>query len=270
MLRPKRFLWLFFGFFSIMNLFVCYLVVWQSHLSPLTLLILSLGTIGVCALGTFLGWLALRAIFPDYWKFKSKQSAQGSEESNQEKQARVIYKLTGEDIVASQPYISGESSITGHQRKLARLSLIVASLIGLAVASLILVFFPEYNLLAIALFVISALLFLWAIFYYMIVRKVFRNSVVRNNAWGMNKLTGKHNLSITPDNVTCINNLIESTNPWSDVEWIKSTDKYLFIKVHGLGPYIVPKRAFTNEEEFKLFIDTARTYYESAKAGNDN
>ena len=146
----------------------------------------------------------------------------------------------------------------------------MASLIGLAVASLILVFFPEYNLLAIALFVISALLFLWAIFYYMIVRKVFRKSVVRNNSWGMNKLTGKHNLSITPDNVTHRNNLIESTNPWSDVEWIKSTDKYLFIKVHGLGPYIVPKRAFTNEEEFKLFIDTARTYYESAKAGNAN
>ncbi len=99
-------------------------------------------------------------------------------------------------------------------------------------------------------------------------RKSLKRTVARNYSQGSNKLTGKHKISITPDALTDITDIEESTTRWNAIEWIASTDQYLFMTVRGSGPHIVPRRAFTNEEAFKQFVDTVNTYYQVTEASN--
>jgi hypothetical protein len=77
-------------------------------------------------------------------------------------------------------------------------------------------------------------------------------------------LTGKHNITITPNAIIDSSDTGDSKTYWGAIERIETTDQYVFILSLGSGPYITPRKAFSDDISFKQFIDLANIYHQGA------
>lgn len=80
----------------------------------------------------------------------------------------------------------------------------------------------------------------------------------------LNSIVGKHSLSISPDGITDNNEIGQNTIKWKGVVLLESNERYLFVLNYGSNGIIVPKRAFPDESSFNQFVETAKSYYQSA------
>jgi hypothetical protein len=92
--------------------------------------------------------------------------------------------------------------------------------------------------------------------------RLITNQIVRNTG----KLTGKHEVVITPNMIIDKTEAGELKTRWNSINYIASNDRYLFIPVRGSLPHIIPARAFADEAEFKRFVEAAKAYHKAAKA----
>jgi hypothetical protein len=75
---------------------------------------------------------------------------------------------------------------------------------------------------------------------------------------------------IDPDWFRSFDQLCEVSHRWSDIKKIGVTDKYLFFLVTSTRGYILPRRAFADDDAWIQFRDSARSYFESANAADEN
>ena len=81
-----------------------------------------------------------------------------------------------------------------------------------------------------------------------------------------NRLIGKHKFSATPTKMIDISNVGETESSWDAIEYVVTTDQYLFLHVRASGPYIVPKRAFPDDQAFRRFAETVTAYHHASIA----
>ncbi|MFC1928097.1 YcxB family protein [Chloroflexota bacterium] len=231
------------------------------HAPQITLLWIALIAIGTGTTGALIGWLILKLTYPGLRSNGEISPIDRDAQANLREKMYVEYELNNDDILSFYSYKYEHSPGPGRARKLIRRTLLSAIAVEL-IAALVLgvAFGNQYLLLILLLCVFALLTLLYYVFSPSVMRKSLRGTVTRNYGQGKDKLTGKHKLSIATDAVTDSSDVGESITRWNAVEWIESTDQYLFVMVRGSGPHIVPRRAFANEEAFRQFVDTAKAY----------
>jgi len=72
-------------------------------------------------------------------------------------------------------------------------------------------------------------------------------------------------LKLTPEELIQSNDLTKNATRWEAVEKVSIRRDHGFIYFSGGSALIVPKRAFADESAFEQFMQTAKSYRESAK-----
>src|SRR5713101_5930187 len=76
-------------------------------------------------------------------------------------------------------------------------------------------------------------------------------------------------LKLTPEELIHANDLNRSATRWEAVDKVAIRRDHGFIYFTGGSALTIPKRAFADEDAFQKFMETARSYHESAKRRND-
>ncbi len=237
-----------------------------AHVSIRDLLIAGLMAIGIgFVVGELGSWLFFRFIYPQLRSSDEKLVVGAAEK----KEMDIEYELKADDVLAFHLYFYERSPQRRRTRKLLRRMLLLAFALEILVIIVVLAALgtKAVPFLA-ALGILTLLTLLYYLFSPLLLRKIIRVAVAKQYGQGSDQLTGKHKLSITQDGVTDITGMGESKTRWKAVEWVTSTDQYLFMTVRGSGPYIVPRGAFSDETTFSQFADTAKSYHQAAEAGN--
>jgi hypothetical protein len=238
---------------------------WIFHAPLLTILIVELILMGAGAIGASVGWLVLRAIYPHLRGDDKKTAVGANMQANLLKEMQIEYKLNIDDALAFHSYNYEHSPQIGRARKLIQRMLLLAVGVELLVSIVLVAAFGKQQLpLATALFTLVVLTFLWYSFFPSLLRKSLRKEVARRHGQDQNKLTLTHRLSVTADTVTDVTDVGQSTTHWNAIEYVASTDQYLFMSVRASSPYIVPRRAFSDEALFSRFVEVAKAYHQAA------
>jgi hypothetical protein len=100
-------------------------------------------------------------------------------------------------------------------------------------------------------------------------RRLFVGQVLRamrrqlDDEWS-EKLLGWRRLSIDPDGITVVSELTTASTLWQAVEQIAVTDDYAFFFLTRRTGFVLPARAFPDDEGFQDFVKTARHYRRTA------
>lgn len=86
---------------------------------------------------------------------------------------------------------------------------------------------------------------------------IFRNMTGR-------AMVGPRTLTIRPDAIHTVSEVFETAYKWIGIERIETNAAYVFFYQGSNGAIIVPKRAFSSEEQFQLFLETARQFHRQA------
>lgn len=106
---------------------------------------------------------------------------------------------------------------------------------------------------------------IYSIFFPKIIQMILMKSNNRIFSQKPNALIGKHQVSINADGFNDINETGQSTIRWNGISWLGCNDQYLFLQLTGSSFFILPKRAFSGEANFKKFVETVKSYYEKNK-----
>ena len=83
-------------------------------------------------------------------------------------------------------------------------------------------------------------------------KRIFEQMVAEGNNSG---LFGECSLSIDPDGIREIKSSGETMRSWNGVEKLVVTDEHAFIYTSAIEAFVLPRRAFKNEERFQAFVD---------------
>lgn len=67
-------------------------------------------------------------------------------------------------------------------------------------------------------------------------------------------------LELTPDGVTTRIGSLSGTVPWRAVAFVDDVGPFVVIAGHNMNAFLVPNRAFADDQERAQFIDEARTF----------
>lgn len=170
----------------------------------------------------------------------------------------IEFELSMGDLVAFNRYHSEHSPTQRRARLAWRLS--VPAIIAFGVV---------WNLNDLVPFLLGggAIAVLWFALYPRFQRWSLERCVRKLYGEGKNKGTiCGHKLSIAPDAISERTDVGQATTSWRRVEKITDADQHLFLYTGAVQAFIVPRRAFSDESEFRAFIETARRYREEAVA----
>lgn len=89
------------------------------------------------------------------------------------------------------------------------------------------------------------------------IHNIFRNMTGR-------AMVGPRTLTIRPDAIHTVSEVSETTYKWIGIERIETNAVYVFFYQGSNGAIIVPKWAFSSEEQLQLFLETARQFHRQA------
>lgn len=102
---------------------------------------------------------------------------------------------------------------------------------------------------------------IWVLFYPKYFKWHIKRNVSKMLDEGKNKgIIGEQSLSISNEGIISISEVGEMKNNWSSVEKIVKTDKIILIYISSISAYIIPIKAFNNEEEVNSFISYVNKY----------
>jgi hypothetical protein len=252
-------------------LLIVLIIGWIAHVSLRDLLIMVLMTIGMGAvIGGLMGWLFFKFIYPQLGIVSQKLAVGTNVPVNLSKEMSVEYELNIDDALAFHLYNYEHSPQLGRVWKLLHHSLLFVVAIEILIA-IVLIIADGKDMLPISttLGVLAVLTFLYYIFRPLLMRKLLKWAAKRSYGQGPNKLIGKHELSITPDVVTDITDMGESTTRWNAIEYVASTNQHIFMQVRASSPYIVPRRAFADGAAFRQFVEAAKACHQAVMAHQD-
>jgi hypothetical protein len=204
--------------------------------------------IGIGVIIPFIVWLAVRIYYHDKSLGRNKYK---NVSTLSEQCLNIKYELTNDDIInfINQSY----KEIRRVSKRIAFTSIIIEIFVLL----IMIILFDE-RLIYLQYFVgILALLTLLWLVYLFLNKKEIQKTRLYNN---LNNLVGKHDLTISYDNILETTKNTQSISKWNSISKIVLSNSYLVFIRHKLGPYIIPKSAFRDEQELEQFIDTAKVY----------
>jgi hypothetical protein len=77
-------------------------------------------------------------------------------------------------------------------------------------------------------------------------------------------------MAIGPEWFSYANRFVETAWRWTEFERIALTQDHAFFFISPREAYILPRRAFVNEDAYREFVHAARRYHEAAKVFTDN
>jgi hypothetical protein len=77
-------------------------------------------------------------------------------------------------------------------------------------------------------------------------------------------ILGEHTLTLAAEGFTTACSANESKINWSGVERIDSDEQYIYIYTSPLQAHVIPKRAFSSDEEAMTFLQTAERFRANA------
>jgi hypothetical protein len=266
MISLNRFIKYYFFLGLILFLVIGFIIsFWGYHASLTEILFIELIIIGVVCIATLSLWFILRKIFPSLHDSQKKQPIALNQPENLSKELNIEYELDVSDVLAYSLYFHEGSPRKRHARKIIQRVLITGICLTLCGAIICaFVFEGPYLYAAEALVALAFLAFVWLIISPYFIKKIIKNAVLKKYSQGQNRLNGKHNFTITPDAITDSSDTGDSKTYWSAIERVESTDQYVFILPRGSGPYIIPRKAFSDDISFKQFIDLANIYHQRA------
>ena len=105
----------------------------------------------------------------------------------------------------------------------------------------------------------------WLLFMPPLFKSAARQNIRRLYKTGQNRgVFGEQKIVINKTEIARYNQYGHAAYYWPAVERIESSNKYLFIFVSSLDAIVIPKRDFSSEHEFDLFVENARMYHREA------
>lgn len=176
----------------------------------------------------------------------------------------IEYELNIDDLVAFNLYYFTHSSPIKRRMKIRKLVYFGTALIILLLA----IYITITRSLSSAIVGYVLCILTLAVFYYTTFNmpKRIRKELARRYEKGRSDVIGKHEFSITQEDIKDSTETGEQVIRWDVIEDIVETDKYLFILFHGLAEaYIIPKRAFADEAGSNKLKEEAMKYHRAAK-----
>ena len=263
MVLNNRFKWFVMISFTTLVV-ICILILGLiMHLTPLNLITIILISIGACIVGYAIARFAAKYIYSQINIDNGKLNVGIQVLSNSTKEHLIEYILKPNDVFAFILYNYYHNSQSGRVRYFYRWMILIAFVIEVFVIIILTLILPQKWLL---LIIIASILALFTLVYYisspLIMRRNMRGIINRSNVQNVNKLIGKHQLSITTNTMTDKTDIGIKITPWNDVEWIAFTKQYLFISIRDSDPCIIPKTAFTGNIAFKQFIQNIKASHD--------
>jgi hypothetical protein len=227
-------------------------------------LVLIIGSIAG-AIVVLIPWLVVRAL--NKWMMRPSKTSPmiKSAKLNLEKEKRIKYELDIDDVLVFYSYHYQRPPL-GRSRIFRRYILLGSAPIFIIIAAVLWLFMDEQSILTVTVMIMGVLGLFYGIFSPLFTRKLLRSGVLKTYGQGKNRLIGKHEFSINPTEMKDKTDMGETTTCWDAIDYVEATDQYIFLTVRGSGHYIVPKKAFSNNEAFKQFAETATAYYQVSVA----
>ena len=168
---------------------------------------------------------------------------------------KATYDLTRDDLAAFIEYHQG-SSPAARRQKIGCLAVAFCAMMILPIGILLTTDKPVFETaMNIWPLLVGPLLFaLLAVPY---IRWQTRKMSTRLLSEGLNKeFYGECELDAGTDALTETRPSGSTIRKWTSVERVVATPSHLFIYTSGIEAYVVPRRAFATDSEFKAFVDT--------------
>lgn len=100
----------------------------------------------------------------------------------------------------------------------------------------------------------------YARYYKMRVKKHIEKLLTEGKSIGV---LGKHSISLTKNGIIAIKGLSKSKMNWSSVQNISETKEHIYIFIGSIEAYMIPLRAFLNEDDKIAFLNKLNEYSEN-------
>jgi hypothetical protein len=95
---------------------------------------------------------------------------------------------------------------------------------------------------------------------YQSIRRRLIKKLGKQNGKLPNAFLSNTRMNITADGIYAKSEFEESKTYWKAIREIVQTERYIYLYELPNRAFIIPKRAFPNEESFNLFVQTAKDY----------
>lgn len=253
--------------------FVFFLITWVMKVQFASLAwFICLGEwIFISGFGTLLGLLLVRLIYAgSETHAKVTQSttvAQCSTDTN----AAIEFNLSADDLMAFYLFDNVHSPNIGRRHMLRRFFLVIYFIVFVLGIAVLLLFHEDQFLFVCGILVVlaSILLFIWQLLAPIFLLLNINRRVAKLYS-KTDKPEMKHIISISNEGLTHDVNTRSEKIPWTKIEAILSTEKYLYFYEQSASvAHIVPLTAFTDTVSFEKFEKAAKAYFAHA-LGNTN
>ena len=174
----------------------------------------------------------------------------------------IEYQNTAEDLLHLNLYHFQQSPVYRRKRVLYQFSFPVILVVGV----LILVLIPSINVSPLLILPIGFVVVFWIVYMPRVLRRNVTKQVEKMYLEGrVDNTICKHKLLLTPETITDKTDFGKIETPWSDVQRIVMTDRYVYIYISEILAHIVPRNIFSSDEKCKEFIETIKRYCERAR-----
>jgi len=165
-----------------------------------------------------------------------------------------------EDMVEFNVYILSHQPPYKKQLKSTRIVLIICAVL-FALLGIIMVLLGNIpTLIAMFAAALFLIIYYWFQFSHNGIRSRIRKTVIKQYSQTPNEEICRHRLSISKEGLHESTDFANTFTDWSAFDSIIQTDNYLYFFLRPGKGYLVPKRAFTDDTAFNLFVNKARNY----------
>jgi hypothetical protein len=270
LLASKRFLiyQVIFSVFVIASLWLIFAIGHGINLSDILI-----GALMCLVLGGFvsyvIGWLSIKFVYSQLFNKDENlnEAFKDSTISISNTEINIDYELTDEDIKALYFYIQESFPKTRKLKNVIRRGILVAFIVEVSISIVAVLILGRKG---VPYAIIGGISSAVTILYYFLIPSLprigFNFNFSNNYGPEQNFQLGKHIINLSSNGIVDTTNIKESITPWSLVDKMEYTERYLFIIGHKISSCIIPKRAFSNEQEFDQFAKTAKYFFQVAQS----
>ncbi|HPF38222.1 MAG TPA: YcxB family protein [Phycisphaerae bacterium] len=110
-------------------------------------------------------------------------------------------------------------------------------------------------------------LIIFVVIWFVVFRQIRRSTIRAGRQGVQGKTDPTTRVTIRPERLVVVEEYSQTQRLWPGVPRIGSTDSHIFFFIGELMAYVVPRRAFPDDQSFREFRDAAEMYRRSAPAG---
>lgn len=209
----------------------------------------------------FLGWIILRFIYPQLTSTLNNESNEVKSHVEEAKDISYEYVLNYDDLIKVVQFDYYHSDQNRRIVEFSRPALIYLIIIEVLLAVIFgILLHNQWSPFAIFSGAVAVLTFVYYIFISIYRQKFIRKIITEKYEQYLSSLISKHRISLSSDGISDLCDSAKSKIAWRNINYLTSTNKWLFIAVKDSIPIIVPIRAFADKETFQKFVELAKIY----------